>query len=323
MQIGLSAVIRFAAALCVVLMLSSAFAAQPSPEDRYIAARDAAIAKITKMYNDKKADEAFKTAESMRADLLAKLAPIIAESGHRTGYGPAKLNLDALSDGDMGYGLLDGLRFDSLVGENGEKVHPPGPDGKWVDPGRHIVITTQPLFERWLRAHKDWWGKKTKNVPQQISAALQNESFYTQAIQTDAAVVNFNTLPISKPAAASFAYAMLAARTQDAVPTAADEVFAAALANGKLYIAYGSIRPKVVVPACVAIKNGYDKKAEKAAADLEANRITRKAYDKLGDIRQQGEDAYKKCFTERAPREPAFAEATKQAAAMLATAMGQ
>jgi hypothetical protein len=179
------------------------------------------------------------------------------------------------------------------------------------------------LFERWLRGHRDWWGKKTKNVPQQMSAALKDESFYTQAIPTDAAVVKFNTLPIAEPAAATLAFAMLAARTQDAVPMAADEVFVAALANGKLYVAYGSIRPKVVVPACVAIKNGYDKKAEKAADDLQSNRITRNTYDKLGDLRQQGEDAYKRCFTERAPREPSFAEATKQAQALLATAIGQ
>ena len=46
-------------------------------------------------------------------------------------------------------------------------------------------------------------------MPQQIGAALKDESFYTQAIPTDAAVVNFNDLPIAKPASASFAFAML------------------------------------------------------------------------------------------------------------------
>ena len=322
MHITRTAMIRLAAACCVLGALASANAATPSPEDRYIAARDAAIAKITKLYNDKKNDEAQKAEGAASADLLAKIKSIVGESAPK-GYGPAKINLDAFSEGDMGFGLLDGLRFDSLLGADGEKAHPPGPDGKWVDPGRHIVIATQPLFERWLRAHKEWWGKNKKNVPQQIAAALQDETFYTQAISPDAAVVNFNTLPIAKPAAATSAYAMLAARTQDAIPTEADEVFVSALANGKLYIAYGSIRPKVVVPACIEIKAGYDKKAEKATEDLEAKRITKKAYDKLGDIRQQGENAYKKCFTERAPQQPSFAEATKQAEAMLATAMGK
>ena len=321
MQKVFSAVIRFAAVPCVVLMLSNARAASPSPEDRYIAARDAAIAKITKMYNDQKADEAFKAAESMRADLLAKLAPIVAETG-RKGFAKPRINLDALSEGDMGFGLLDGVRFDSELGDNGEKAGQNGRDGQYVEPKSHIIVTTQPMFERWLRAHNDWWGKKLKNVPQQISTALKDESFYTQAISTDAAVVNFNELPIAKPASATSAFAMLGGRTQDAVPEAADEVFVSALANGKVYVAYGSIKPKVEVPACVAIKADYDKKADKAADDLQSKRIDRKAYDKLGDLRQKGEDAYKKCFTERAPQQPSFAEATRQAQALLAEAMG-
>ncbi|MBR1156352.1 hypothetical protein [Bradyrhizobium sp. JYMT SZCCT0428] len=321
MQSPFAAIIRLVAASCVLANLASANAAPASPEDRYIAARDAAIAKITKMYADKKDDEAFKLTESLRADLLAKLAPIVAESA-RKGFGTAKLNLDALSKGDMGFGLLDGVRFDSELGENGEKAGQNGRDGQYVEPKSHIIVTTQPMFERWLRAHKDWWGKKLKNVPQQIGTALKDESFYTQAISTDAAVVNFNELPIAKPASASFAFAMLGGRTQDAVPEAADEVFVSALANGKVYVAYGSIKPKVDVPACLAIKADYDKKADKAADDLQSRRIDRKAYDKLGDLRQKGEDAYKKCFTERAPQQPSFAEATRQAQALLAQAMG-
>ena len=156
-----------------------------------------------------------------------------------------------------------------------------------------------------------------------MSTALKDESFYTQAIPTDAAVVKFNELPIAKPASATFAFAILGGRTQDEAPNAADEVFVSALANGKFYIAYGSIKSKVEIPACVAIKHAYNKKAEKAADDLQFDRIDKKAYDKLGDLRQKGENAYKKCFTQRAPQQPAFAEATKQAQALLAAAMGQ
>ena len=303
-------------------MFVTADAASPSPEDRYIAARDAAIAKISKLYDEKKVDDAAKAEAAVPADLLAKFQPIVAESG-RTGFGPGKLNLDALSNGDQGFGLLDGLRFDSLTGDNGETAGQNGLDGKYVEPKAHIIITTQTLFKRWLRAHKDWWGKNTRNVPQRIGTALQDESFYTQAIPTDAAVVKFNELPIAKPASATFAFAMLGGRTQDEAPNAADEVFVAALANGKVYVAYGSIKPKVAIPACVAIKTETNKKAEKAADDLQSNRIDRKAYDKLGDLRQQGEYAYKRCFTQRAPQQPSFAEATRQAHTLLATAMGK
>ena len=63
------------------------------------------------------------------------------------------------------------------------------------------------MLARWLHAHKDWWNKGIKNVPQQIAAALQDETFYTQAITTDAAVVKFNDLPIAKPVSATLAYA--------------------------------------------------------------------------------------------------------------------
>ena len=271
------------------------------PEDRYVAARDAAIAKISKLYDDGKADDAAKAEKTVGADLLTRLKPIVAEPD-RKGFGPAKLNLDAFSKGDQGFGLLDGLRFDALVGENGEKAGANGVDGKYVQPKSHIVVTTQSMFERWLRAHKDWWGKKVKNVPQQMGAAFKDESFYTQAISTDAAVVKFNELPIAKPASTTLAHAMLAARTQDAIPEAANEVFVSALANGKVYVAYGSIRPKVEVPACLAIKADYDKKADKAADDLQSRRIDRKAYDKLGDLAPTGRRRLQKMLHRSARR---------------------
>ena len=312
--------LRFFAPVVLAAVISNASAA--TPEDRYIAARDAAIAKISKLYDGKKDDEAAKAEKTADADLLAQMKAILAEPD-RKGFGPAKLNLDAYSQGDEGFGLLDGLRFDALTGENGEKAGANGADGKYVEPKAHIIVTTQTLFERWLREHKDWWGKKIKNVPQQMAAALRDEAFYTQAIPTDAAVVSFNELPIARMASAPLASALLGGRTQDSAPNAADEVFVAAVSSGKVYVAYSSIKPKVEIPACVAIRTEYNKKAEKAADDLSSNRIDKKAYDKLGDFRQQGEDAYKKCFTQRAPQQPSFVEATKQAQALLAEAIGK
>jgi hypothetical protein len=90
---------------------------------------------------------------------------------------------------------------------------------------------------------------------------------------------------------------MLAGRTQSEIPDAADNVFVSVIANGKVYIAYGSIDPKVQVPACLAIRTSYNNKAEQADDDLRSEKIDRKAYGKLGDLRQKGEDAYKRCFS--------------------------
>jgi hypothetical protein len=288
-----------------------------SAEDRYVATRDAAIEKISAIYAAGNADDAARKAEdAASADLLEQMLTILKEPV-RDSFGPAKLNIDTFSKGDEGFGTLDGLRFDALLGRSGETAGQNGADGKYVEPRSHIIVTTQSLFERWLRAHKDWWGKKSKNVPQQIGAALKDESFYTQAISSGAAVVNFNSLPIEKPDAASFAYAMLAGRTQDQLPDAADQMFVSVIANGKVYIAYGSIDPPVQAPDCLAIRDDYVKKADQAAEDLQSGKINRKAYDRLGNIRQKGDDAYKRCFTENAPKRPFFAEAARQAQRLL------
>jgi hypothetical protein len=296
-------------------MLSNAAAAplNPSPEDRYIAARDTAIQKFSKEYDAGKSDDTAQKAEdAARTDLEAQLSAILGEAA-RPGFGPATLNLETLYKGDEGFGMLDALRFDANVGTTGEKAGENGADGKYVEPKARIVVTTQTLLTRWLRAHKDWWGKDSKNVPQQLGAALKDENFYTQAITaaSGSAMANFTSLPITKPASATFAYATLAGRTQDTIPDAADEVFVAALADGKVYIAYGSIEPNVQIPACVAMRADYNKRAEVGNAK------------KSDDLRQQGEDAYKHCFTRRATQQPSFTEATKQAQALLAAALGR
>jgi hypothetical protein len=310
---------------CLVAMLSSAGAAppKPSPEDRYVATRDAAIEKFSPIYDAGKFDDTAKLAEEAAfADLKTQLSAILGEPD-RKGFGPAKLNIETFYKGDEGFGTLDGLRFDAELGETGEKAGSNGADGKYVEPKAHIIVTTQTMFARWQRAHKDWWDKGAKNVPQQIGSALKDESFYTQAISNGSAVVSFSLLPIAKPDSASFAYAILAARTQDDIPNAADEVIVSTLANGKVYIAEGSIAPKVQIEACTAIRADHNKRAEAADDDFRFKRIDKKTYDKLGELRQQGEDAFKRCFAQRAPQQRSFAEATRHAQALLAVAMGK
>jgi hypothetical protein len=310
------------AAPCLIATLSSAGAAAPSPEDRYIAARDVAIEKISTLYDEKSDQTAAEKAEAgLRADLLAQMKTIVGDTS-RKGYGPATLSLLSFYKGDDTFGALDGVRFESELGDNGGKAGRNGADGKYVEPKAFIIVTTQPMFERWLRSHEEWWNDKTKSLPQKFATALKDETFYTTTFPNGSAMVSFGTVPIAKPANATFAYAMLGARTQSDIPNAADEVYVAALANGKAYVASSTVKPKVQVPACIAIRKSYEKKAEKAADDLQFNRIDKEAYEKLGDFRQQGEDAYKKCFGERVAQQPSFVEATKQAQALLAAAMG-
>lgn len=320
--------VRFAAACTItwcVAMVAHAGAAPATSalEDRYVATRDAAITRISPLVDAGTVDDAAKKIEdAARADLLAQMEKMLGER-RRPGFGPAILNLDTFYKGDEGFGMLDGLRFDADTGLSGEKSGQNGADGKYVEPKARIIVTTQTMFARWLREHKEWWDKGIKNVPQQIGAALKSESFYTQAISTGAAVINFNSLPIALPSSTTSGYAMLAGRTQSEIPDEADEVFVSALADGKVYVVYGSIVPKVQIPACTAIRAGYNKRAEEAYEKLQRQELSKKAYDKLGNLRQQGEDAFKRCFTKLAPAQPAFADATKQAQALLAAALGK
>jgi hypothetical protein len=177
MHNAFSAILGLIAPICLAATISSAAAAPPAKaaEDRYIAARDAAIEQISAIYDAGNVDEAARKAEeAASADLAAQMRVILGEAA-RAGYGPAKLHIDTFNKGDEGFGMLDGLRFDATLGKNGEKAGQDGADGKYVEPKAHIIVTTQTLFERWLRAHKDWWGKDIKNVPQQIGAALKDE----------------------------------------------------------------------------------------------------------------------------------------------------
>jgi hypothetical protein len=306
------------AALVIMLSAAAATPLRLSAEDRYLATRDAAIEKLAPIYDAGKADDTTAKAENAaRADLQAQMVAMLGKLA-RKGFGPPQLNLETFYKGDEGFGVLDGLRLDAEFGMSGEKAGGNGADGKYVAPKAHIIITTQAMLQRWLHAHRDWWDKDLKNVPQQIEAALKDERFYTQAIPTDAAVVNFSRLPVAKPASVSLIYGFLAGRTQSELPDTADEVFVAALANGRLYIAYGSIAPKVAIAGCIALRANYTRRSEIIDEKYRSNQIDKKTYDRLGDFRQQGEDAYKRCFSTRAPRQTTFAEATRQAQALVA-----
>ena len=189
---------RFVVIALMLLIPETSQAA--SPEDSYIASRDRYVAKLSQADGRKVLESVLKQEESFRADLEKQLRRIVGPIVIQGFPSDGKSNLDALSKGDMGFGLLDGLVYASA-------------DGK-----TRVVVTTDALFAKWLRAHRNWWGSKVANVPQIVDAALKSNAFYTQALNGDAAVSQFAVLPIAKTATATFAFAMLAGRSQDIVP---------------------------------------------------------------------------------------------------------
>ncbi len=162
--------------LALLLLLPiTAFAA--SPEDDYIAARDAAIAQFRLKDNEPITDAISKAEAEARAALEKQLQAVIGASGVAGAPAQGKLNIDSLISGDMGFGLLDGLVFR-------------------LDKDRQVLVTTRTLLTRWLAAQQEVWKQSPEHgFPAEADAALRTENFYTQALSHDAAVTHYADFP--------------------------------------------------------------------------------------------------------------------------------
>ncbi|HUI97819.1 MAG TPA: hypothetical protein VLX44_18830 [Xanthobacteraceae bacterium] len=273
-----------------LLSASLALAAMPcgasaaSPVEDYLAARDAYL----KQFKDNTTDDEPTRAAYDRArhDLQSRLQLILG-TVRIAGFGEPKLNLDALSEGDQGFGLLDGLVYAS------------------ADDKTSIVVTTDELLDRWLVGHKKWWGSKD-DMPASTEAALKSEAFYTQALNTDAAFFKFADIPLGKPGDASFAYAALVGRAQDLGLEKPDEILVLLRRGGRTYVVSTKAAAKVgAVPACV---RSWEKAEDQASAARD---------DKPDKSREDAYRAYRRCFAAAATHASYFSALVKQAKALI------
>jgi hypothetical protein len=289
--------------LLIALLLVAPLACRASPlEDAYFAARDDSIAKFKAIEDAGKYDDAARRLHKLALARLGKLTePIVGPVALKGFPAEANTNLDSLVTGDFGFGLLDGLNYAS-------------PDGK-----THVIVTTDSLFDHWLREHRDWWGPKTENVPQQVDAALRSEAFYTQALQTDSAISRYVELPLVRPAKAKFAFAMLIARTQILGPRTPDELMVSVVWGGRVFVINASTRTRVKpIPVCDAIwKEGERKAAEAQDAYIASQLEDKELFEQGTRAEEDGDAAFHRCFAERARSQPFFAALTGQAQALL------
>jgi hypothetical protein len=205
------------------------------------------------------------------------------------------INLDTLIDGDEDFGLLDGMVYGG------------------ADATTRVIVTTDSLFRHWLQQHKNWAGNE---LPQDPSAAVKDQDFYSQAVLTDAAIVRFADLAIAAPPGADFAYVMLAARTQSDLPAKANEIFIALAQGGHVFIAntteFGAVGP---IPACEATRNGLAKQAAAAANDPGLD--DKAAQAKSDTLSAQSEAEFLRCFADKASQQSGFAAATQAAQSLL------
>src|SRR4030081_2955390 len=94
-----------------LLLLTPLAAVAASPEETYFAARDGYVAKFSAVGNFD--EEEVEDHQRARDDLTRQLRSIVVPVAIKGFVLPGRTNLDSLSKGDEGFGLLDGLLFSS------------------------------------------------------------------------------------------------------------------------------------------------------------------------------------------------------------------
>jgi hypothetical protein len=272
------------------LALFAGGAVAASPEDDYVAARDKDIARIKHLVaanaDDKKVQaEQDKMIADLQSRLDANVGPF-AVAGYPTA---GKITLETLSDGDIGFGQLDGM------------VHSAGDDGP------QVIVTTRGLVDRWLRdrsAEKD----AELRLPANLEAALRDDGFYTFAVSEDAAFGKTAELTIAKPAGADLVVAALGGFAQDIGPNPRQEIVVTLQKGGRVYIANQVAKTAIgKFDACEAIWTAATKTSEELWKAYEnAGSKDDKLLDERSKAEDNGDKAYRACLVAKTPQQPYY-----------------
>ncbi|QHP70477.1 hypothetical protein EI171_26215 [Bradyrhizobium sp. LCT2] len=265
------------ALLCLLVLAAPAHAA--TPEQRYLELRDRYIAKFSKAAEN---DETSRQHDAALNELTGVLRGLVGPVAIKGLPAEGKSNADTLFKGDSGFGHLDGLGFAS----EGDKLQ--------------AVVTTMALLKHWLREHRE------DGMPQEIGAAFKSDRFYYQAIQ-DSAFAKYAELPVTKPASASAAVAVLGVRGNGDLKGPPHEIDVVAIQGEKVFFLASSDAVKTApIPAC-----------EKVWKQMMARPVDKK--DPRGDMTREDNamTAFTACFAKEAPSQSWFAAAVKKAQSQL------
>ncbi|TFV35706.1 hypothetical protein E4K66_25680 [Bradyrhizobium frederickii] len=268
---------RLPALLCLLVLATPADAA--TPEQHYLGLRDRYIAKFSKA---KESDEIYKQHDAALKELAGVLRGLVGPVTIKGLAADGKSNVDTLFRSDVGFGHLDGLSFAT------------------EDYKTQAVVTTTTLLTHWLREHRD------DGMPQETGAAFRSDRFYYHAIQ-DAAFAKYAELPVTVPASANAAVAVLGLRGNGGLKGPPDEIDVVAIKGDRVYfIATRDAVKTAEIPAC-----------ERVWKQMMAKPVNKK--DPRGDMAREDQamDAYTRCFAREAPSQSWYAVAVKKAQSQL------
>jgi hypothetical protein len=280
-----------AATAMLALTVSASRANAQAAEDRYLAARDAAIERFTPERVPNIGQRELDEERRARSELDVLIRAVVGPQS-LDGFEAGQFNLTTLFSGDIDFGRLDGLAFEADGGDT------------------KVVLSTRPLLAKWLQA--EWQDPKDRIAP---DAAMKSETFYLRALGSDAAILRYADIPLG----IADTFAMLAARTQDTPPFEADEVLVTTIRGDRVYVASARVEPALAVAACTKPREAAEAKlAELERAEIKPGPRNAAALERVIKLRDQIEADFRNCFVERAPKEPGFANAVKRAQDMLA-----
>ncbi|MDX8502044.1 hypothetical protein RFM99_26980 [Mesorhizobium sp. VK4C] len=281
----------------LLFALASGVALAASPEDDYIAARDKAISDIAAQESSNAQVETLDATNTKAlADLQQRLSAILGPLSVKDFPATGTINLESLSASDIGFGMLDGLRYAKS------------------DEGPSIVATTRGLAGRWLQSKADG-DDESLRLPTGLDEALKLDAFYTQAIGADAAFVKTLDFSLQKPEGADIAIARLGGWTQDVGPIYDQQVVVAVVKGDRVLIAEAPASPPVPkVAACEALWTAADAAAQKFQEAYQGSDLKdQQAYDSANAAWEKGDGDYRACMGERLPGDPAFPALLAQA----------
>ena len=269
------------ASLAIALSMLASPALCADGVEGYLAIRDAAVAKVTAL-EAADSDGARKAERLALRTLSAKLQVLIEPVTVEGFSGKWTVNLDSLLNGDVDFGHLDGLASTSA-------------DGK-----TRLIITTATLLQHWLREHQTWWEAPLVNVPVGIREAIASDAFYTQAIQTNAAVSRYVELPTTNQREGVLTYAMLAGRSQAPGPWLPNEVLVTVVHGDRVLLVTAPAGARIGrAPTCQGVWDAAMRR--KTTIERTYVRLGSKDADLLAratKAEEDGEVAYRRCLTE-------------------------
>ena len=281
----------------IALALSGGGALAASPEDDYVAARDKDIARIKHLVDTKIDDKKVQAEQDrMLADLQKRLDALVGPFAV-AGYPVAgKFTLETLSDGDIGFGQLDGI------------VHSVGDDGP------QVIVTTRGVVDRWLRVRAAEKEKQDR-LPADLETAARNDDFYTFSVSEDAAFGKTADLAVAKPAGADLVVAALGGFAQDIGPNPHQEIVVTLQKNGRVYIANQVAKTAIgKIDACEAIWTAAEKKSQALRdAYQKSGAKNEKLFDDGAKAEDDGDKAYRACLVKETPQQPYYSALVKEA----------